>query len=141
MAFCAQLARTQLQRPVHVSDTGQGPAQPVEPGRVLLWGVQALRGGGTVGDSPPMDPVTEGVVRAAETRENTLVLLPDAIPCTVSFTRGSEKPVLLGVHGLPQVGARLEFRGLAVLGRKGKAMVPRLCVCASGCIRLEGSLV
>ena len=65
--------------------------------------VQALSAG-KVGEAAPMEAVvTEAVVRAAETREGAVVLLPDAIPCSVSFTRGAERSVLLGVHGLPQV--------------------------------------
>ena len=66
--------------------------------------MQGLSARGKVADAPPLYPVTEAIVRAAETREGTLVLLPDAIQCGVSFTQGAERQVLLGVAGLPQVG-------------------------------------
>ena len=97
----------------------------------LCWWArpQSLMGGG-VGDTAPVGLVTESVVRAAETREGSLVLLPDAIPCTVSFTRGAEKSVLLGVHGLPLVPPALHMgsrRGWAALQLLSGAQRASLC--------------
>lgn len=80
---------------------------------------------GKVADAAPMEPVTESGVRAAETREGSLVLLPDAIPCNVSFSRGDEKSVLLGVHGLPQVGC---LHGGACRRLAGACMCPACTV-------------
>ncbi|KAK9796324.1 hypothetical protein WJX73_003927 [Symbiochloris irregularis] len=70
---------------------------------LLLQIRQGLTGDSRVSDSAPLHPVTEAVVRAAETREGSVVLLPDAISCSVSFAQGAEKSVLLGVAGLPQL--------------------------------------
>lgn len=57
----------------------------------------------------PIVEASEAHMKRHEVREGLQLVLEGPVPCTVSFSRGAEKHVVLAVHALQEVG---DFTGL-----------------------------
>lgn len=58
---------------------------------------------GSVSAQAPLGPVTEARLRSSEVHEGASVELLEPLPCSVAFSRGQERSVLLAAHGMPRV--------------------------------------